>query len=109
MLVAYYAVWLIGAVIVPINNKLAIMEWVVEHSCTTINRGQVGHDGKVPYRRLMGKEPIQPLVEFGEQVIAKPLRQKKTSKKISLATRWLYGTWVGITDRSNENLVAFAG
>ena len=89
----------------PVGNELAIMEWMTEHSRTTINRAQVGHDGKTPYRRLMGKEASQPLVEFGEQVLAKPLRQKKTSKKISLATRWLHGTWVGITNRSNENLV----
>ena len=87
------------------HNGWAIIEWMTEHSATTINRAQVGHDGKTPFRRLLGKEAVQPLVEFGEQVLAKPLRQKKTSKKVSLATRWLHGTWVGIADRSNENLV----
>ena len=76
----------------PIQNQWAVIDWLVEHSCTTINRSQVGHDGRTPYRRLLGKEPSQPMIEFGEQILAKPLRQKQTSRKISLATRWVQGT-----------------
>ena len=57
------------------------MDWLVEHSCTTINRAQVGHDGKTPHRRLFRKEAAQPLMEFGEQILAKPLRGKKTNRK----------------------------
>ena len=88
-----------------IDTKWNIVEWMVEHACTTINRGQMGHDGKTPYRRLMGKEASQAMAEFGEVVWAKPLRQKKTNRKIALATRWISGIWVGLTSRSGENLV----
>ena len=94
---------------IEVVTQWPVIEWMVEYSCTTINRGQVGHDGKTPYRRLMGKEATQPFIEFGEQVLAKPLRQKKTNRKISLATRWITGTWIGLTDRSGENLVALPG
>ena len=82
-----------------------VVAWLVEYSCTTINHGQIGHDGKTPYRRLLGREPTQPLMEFGEQILAKPLRQKKIKRKVSLATRWITGTWVGVTARSGENIV----
>ena len=34
------------------------------------------------------------------------MRQKKTSKKVSLATRWLQGTWVGITERSVQRILS---
>ena len=52
----------------PINNRWAVMNWMTEHACTTIKRAQIGHDGKTPYQRLTGKEAVQPLAEFGEQV-----------------------------------------
>ena len=84
------------------------MDWLAEHSCTTINRGQVGHDGKTPYRRLMGKDPSQPMIEFGEGVLAKPLRQKETKRKVSLATKWIKEIWVGLTRMPGENLVVLA-
>ena len=53
----------------PVSNHWRIIDWLVERACTTINRGQVGHDGKTPYRRLLGREAIQPLAEFGERVL----------------------------------------
>ena len=58
----------------PVNNNWPIINWLVEHTCTTMNRGQIGHGGKIPYRRLMGKEAAQPLAEVGEQILAKPYR-----------------------------------
>ena len=93
---------------IPVETQWGIIDWLVEHACLTINRGQVGHDGKTPHRRLMGKEPTQPLWEFGEQILAKPLRQKKIKRKIFLSSKWLKGTWVGLTSRSGENIVVLA-
>lgn len=95
-------------IVVPVATSWAVVPWLVEHACTTINRGQVGHDGKTPYKRPIGKDPTVPLIEFGEQVLAKPLRQKKIKRKVSLASRWIYGTWVGITARTGEHLGVLA-
>lgn len=38
-----------------IESRWPIMEWLSEHSSTTIDRGLMGHDGKVPYQRRMGE------------------------------------------------------
>ena len=81
------------------------------HACTTINRALVGHDGKTPYRRLMGKDATQPLAEFGEQVLAKPLRQKKTSKKQSgrcLSTYLLAATFSPASEVDDVGARCFA-
>ena len=32
-----------------------LLQWIVPHAAWTINVGQVGHDGKTPRHRLMGK------------------------------------------------------
>ena len=39
----------------PVSNHWKIIDWLVEHACSTINRGQVGHDGKTPFQRLRGR------------------------------------------------------
>ena len=77
-----------------ISTKAPIIEWLVEHASMLICRGQVGKDGKTPYRRIMGKECLQKAVEIGEQVLAKPKRGKRNTRRRALATRWQYGTWV---------------
>ena len=43
---------------------------------------------------------------MGEQVMAKPLRNRKSQKKLSLRDRWVFATWVGIDHRTNEHVVA---
>ena len=81
------------------------MEWIGEHACTLLDRCQVGHDGKVPYQRRMGKVSEKPLMEMAEQVLVKPMRAKKTNKKLSLRQRWVEATWVGIDRKTNEHIV----
>ena len=70
---------------------------------STINGYQVGHDGKTPFRRIMGKGCNQKVLEFGERVLVKPKRRPKTTRKHALDGRWRYATWVGVTARSNEH------
>ena len=53
----------------------------------------------------MGKEVSQSVIKFGEQVLAKPLRRKRTNPRVSLASKWISGTWVGTTNRSPEHLI----
>ena len=54
---------------------------------------------------MHGKEFAQKFVEFGEQVMAKPKGSPETMRKISLKSKWVHGTWVGMTSNSNEHLV----
>ena len=39
---------LAGRLKVKVDPKWKIMEWIIEHSCTLSNRGQIGKDGKTP-------------------------------------------------------------
>ena len=98
-----------GRLKVRVDPKWKIMEWINEHSCTLINRGQAGKDGKTRYRRIVGKESSQPVVEMGEQVLVQPKRSPKTNRKQSLAARWKHGTWVGMTLNSNEHIIVIEG
>ena len=88
-----------------VESQWPIMEWIGEHACVLLDRYQVGHDGKVPYQRRMGKVSEKPMIEMGEQVLAKPMRARKTNKKLSLRQRWVDATWVGVDRKTNEHLV----
>ena len=57
------------------------------------------------YYRWQGKESKKPIVEFGEQVMAKPLRGKRFTRKMSFKDRWAFATSVGIDVRINEHVV----
>ena len=83
-----------------------LLQWMIQHSSWTLNIGLVGHDGKVPRQRLLGKTSQKPILEFGEQVLAKPLRAKKTTKKLSLRTKWVNATWLGMSEKTGEHIVA---
>ena len=89
-----------------IETSDPIMLWAVDHAAMLISRYKVSVDGKTPYRRLMGKDCRAPLVEFGERILAKPMRTPKSRKKLSLKARWIEGVWVGSTRHSKEHLVA---
>ncbi len=94
----------------PIRHP--IFEWGIEHAAFIHNRFQVGHDGCTPWRRSTGRTWRQRIVEFGEQVLGKlaPRRAATRSKtrtvyKNKMASRWIKGTWVGMVDRSHENIL----
>ena len=83
-----------------------IMLWASDHAATVLSRYKLSMDGKTPYRRLMGKDCRAPILEFGEKVLAKPMRTPKSRRKLSLKSRWIEGVWVGSTRHSKEHLVA---
>ena len=85
------------------------MEWIVELSTVLINRCLVGHDGKTPYARLMGKHSGKEIIEIGERVLAKISRGKESGRRQSLQTRWHEAVWVGIAKKSNEHIVVIEG
>ena len=39
----------------------------------------------------MGKPSSKAILEFGEQVLAKPLRAQKTKRKLALRSEWVFG------------------
>ena len=88
-----------------VETTWAVLTWMAGHSCMMLNGYQVGKDGKTPHRRATGKDCMQKTLEFGEQVYAKPKRRPSTNRKQALETRWKLGTWVGMTNRSNEHIV----
>ena len=49
---------------IKIESDWAILEWMTEHAGDTIDRSLMGHDGKTPDWRLMGKPSSRPLLEM---------------------------------------------
>ena len=88
-----------------IESEWAILQWMSELAPELINRCQIGRDGRMAYNRLQDKDSKKPIVDFGEQVMAEPLRGKRSTRKMSLKDRWAFATWVGIDVRTNEHVV----
>ena len=89
----------------PVKSHWPVMTWMTEHVGNMLTCYEVGKDGKTAYQRLYGKKAHAALAEFGEQILYKPAEGKK-KRKMHLQQRWYYGTWLGITRRSNEAIVA---
>ena len=58
--------------------------------------------------RLRGRESSQVVVEFGEQVWAKPQRTKAWQRRVDLEARWIEATRVGIYPKTGEHQVVLA-
>ena len=80
------------------------MEWITELAGEVLSRGQVGKDGRTAYFKY-DRNSAKAVLEIGEQVMAKPLRGRKSKKKLSLKERWVFATWVGIEAKTNEHVV----
>ena len=85
---------------VPVNHPL--MRWLVEHSANVLNRYALNSDGVTPYQALHGKRSTLRVVEFGEQVLF--YLPKKSRAK--LTRRWRLGTYLGLSNSSNEHFIA---
>ena len=81
------------------------MEWITELAGELLSRGQVGKDGRTVYFRRYGRNSGKAVLEIVEQVMAKPLRSRKSQKKLSLKERWVFPTWVGTDAETNERVV----
>ena len=87
-----------------IDTSWMIVEWMIDLVPTLINRCLVGHDGKTPYVRLMGKNSSKDIVEIGEKELAKIFRGRQSQRRQALKTRRKEAVWVGIAKMSNEHL-----
>ena len=78
----------IGARLSP---NSAIIPWMVIHSARTINRYQVGEDGKTAHRRWNGEDFKRDVAEIGETVLyLKP----GTQGEDKFLPRWEKGIWL---------------
>ena len=71
----------------------------------TLFRCQKGRDGRTPFERLLGKEPTQEFVPFGEKVLAKPISSESLNR---MNPRYMFGVWLGVRNTSLECFVRTA-
>ena len=79
---------------------------MIPHACDMINRYLVGEDGRTAHYRLFNKHFHHNTLEYGEVVLAKPLRKPKQNRKRALKSRVVDGIWLGIHGQTNEHRVA---
>ena len=68
---------------IKIQTTFKIMEWIVELALVIINRCLVGHDGKTPYSRLMGKHSSEEMVEIRRKSVGEGGQKQKVHKNSS--------------------------
>ena len=54
----------------PDSTADQLVPWIVQHAVFTINRHLICQDGKTSYERVLNKVHSDPLVHFGERVLA---------------------------------------
>ena len=74
------------------------MEWAAR----SLNRLEIGNDGRASYERCKGKQAKHPGIEIGEAILWRRKPVGGALGKLSVA--WSYG--VGIKGRSNEFIVS---
>ena len=80
-----------------------IVYFIPEYAAYSVNRLEVGKDGKVAYERAKGKKPTVLGVEFGEKLLYKV---KPTNNVEKINARWEHGILVGVRRGSGELWVA---
>ena len=63
-----------------VESHWIILEWITQLAGELLSRGQVGKDGRTTYFRLYGRNSAKAVLDIGEQVMAKPLRGRKSQK-----------------------------
>ena len=76
-----------------------IIPWMVSNAANSINRFQVGTDGKTSYERWKGKRFTKVIAEFGGCIQGLLLGSVGTEKR---ATRWIDGIYLGVRDETAE-------
>ena len=89
-----------------VESDWKIMECITELPGELQSRGQVEEDGRTAYFKLYGRNSAKAVLEIGEQVMAKPLRGRKSKKKLSLNEPCVIATWVGVDAKTNEHVEA---
>ena len=85
-----------------------VLAWMVDHVASIYRRVAVGTDGKTPVERIRGRRGRDIMAEFGEYVHYMPLRgdvDDRRQAKADMAPRFIYGVFLGLSDRSDELIV----
>merc|ERR1711951_343800 len=85
----------IGARLKPNST---IVPWIVAHAAKTVNRYQVGTDGKTAYRRWKGKDFKREVAKVGETIL---YLKAGTQGRHKFVPRWEKGVWLGVRDESS--------
>ena len=98
------------------DARWPIIEWMVSHAANLINCFLMGSDGKTAHYRVHHKFFKGVVMEMGEQIWARPVREnswtiknKNPKLKLSLKSSWIEATWVGFDDSTHEHLVVVPG
>ena len=76
------------------------MEWAAR----SLNRLEIGNDGRTSYERCKGKQAKHPGIEIGEAILWRRKPIGGALGKLSVALS--YGVFLGIKGRSNEFIVS---
>ncbi len=84
-----------------IQESDAIVAWMIAEAADSINRFQIGLDGKTRRQRVTGKKWLRQTAEFGECVYYMKLKTKGIH---TWEERWAEGIWLGVREESGEML-----
>ena len=88
-------------------TELPIILWLIEHAADVITRFRLGRDGKTARERIIGKQDIPPMAEFGEMVLYLPLDRDR-GQVAELSPKLLPGVWLGLERSTNEAKIGTA-
>ena len=87
-----------------IPSTSPIMSWLIPHAADSLNKLEVGADGKTAYERLRGKRYKGEIVEFGS-IVRFRLPGILQSGHGKLEPRWAEGLWLGKRWESDEHII----
>ena len=87
---------------VSLGEDHLLIPWIVEFAAMSINVGRRGADGRTAYELRYGRAFRRELAIFGEKVLYLPSGQEK----VKLADKFHEGLYIGITQRTDESLIA---
>ena len=80
---------------------------LAKHAASQISRYQVRADGRTSYQNIKGYKCRDPMAEFGECVLFRPLSTNREKKnKNPLAERVVDGLWLGTDMRTSTNIIS---
>ena len=89
-----------------INLDHPAVPWMVKHVAAAINKYLIRDFGNSFYKRIKGRQCIEPIAEFGLSVLFKPSSTKaEKAHKESWRDTFLEGIYLGSSIRTSETLI----
>ncbi len=76
--------------------------WLVSHAIASMNRYQIGKDGRTAHERLRGRKFRRDVAEFGEGVL---YIKAESVGKDKYNSRWEEGVFIGVREESGEIII----